>query len=189
MPASSGYSHPAQRGQLHIRYDKCGVREKAEIQSPNLKMENGFKMQKSCTLKPKSLLSYFQDVHLHLLQLSFLISKMGQTSYKVKSESTPTLKKTGLWMGAMVGRVHKQRWQRTGIMSASGEAAVWCWRGSKGDVSFPRSTKCLSWMWKEHHSDMKSRAVSEKAANVELGRLGHSRWLSLANSSLPPHKV
>lgn len=75
------------------------------------------------------------------------------------------------------------------MMSASGEAAVWCWRGSKGDVSFPGSTKCLSWMWKEYHSDIESWAVSEEAADEELGRLGDSRCLSLANLSLPPHKV
>lgn len=75
---SSGYSHPAQQGQLHIRYDKCEVEEKPEIQSPNLKVENRFKMQKqSFTLKPKFLLSYLLDVHLCQVKLNFLISKMG----------------------------------------------------------------------------------------------------------------
>ena len=75
-------------------------------------------------------------------------------------------------------------------MSATREKQVYGAKGAqRAEFSFLGSTTCLSWMWVEHHSDMESWAVSDEKANVELGRLGERRWLSLANSSLPPYKV
>lgn len=59
----------------------------------------------------------------------------------------------------------------------------------RGDFDSPGSTKFLSWMWKEQHSDMESWAVREETADVALGRQGQNRWLSLASSFLPPHNV